>query len=122
MSHWLLSLSVILFYYSMVLRYLFGELDRGFDCGLQLTRFDVSAAMIPAGLFCCWFGNSRWIKGLGVAVIVAGFAIVFPGLLYPIEGVETGSSTEAVRLFCKSFGPVAGVKINPVGSASLTGQ
>ena len=88
-AKWLLSLAVVLFYYSMVLRYLFTELDWGFSWGLQLTRFDVSAVVIPVGLCCCWFGERRWVMVLGAAIIVAGVANVVPGLLYPIEGIGT---------------------------------
>ena len=89
-ARWLLSVAVILFYYSMVLRYLVAELDWEFSWRLQITRFDVSAIAIPVGLFCCWFGVGRWVKVLGVAIILAGFVNAFPGLLYPIEGAGTG--------------------------------
>ncbi len=83
--NWLLSLAVILFYYSLVLRHL---PDQGW--GLHITRFDVSAVAIPVGLYCCWFAESRWTRRLGAAIIVAGFANVFPLLLILIGAAESG--------------------------------
>ena len=89
-ANWLLSLSVILFYYSIVLRYLLTGQEQGFAWGLQFTRFDVSAVVIPVGLFFCWFGGSRWVKGLGATIIVSGLVHVYPGIIYPVEVITIG--------------------------------
>ena len=90
MANWLLSLSVVLFYYFLVLRPWFAGLDWGIAWGLEISRFDISAVVIPVGLLCCWLGKSSMTRGLGAAAIVGGLVIVFPGV-HPIEGVEIGS-------------------------------
>ena len=95
LANWLLSLAVILFYHSLVLRHWFAGLDLGTVWETEITRFELSAVFVPAGLLCCRFGKNRWAKGLGATVIVAGFANVFPGLLYAVEGLEAGNGSPA---------------------------
>ena len=76
---------MVLFYWYWVLRHLLAESWGFWD--FAITRFDVSGALIPIGMFCYLFGG-QWMKGLGMVLIVAGFVNVFPGLIYPLGGVE----------------------------------
>ena len=84
-AKWLPALAVLLFYWSLVLRHWLAESWDPWDSAI--TRFDVSGVLVPIGLFCC-LADGRWMKGLGVTLIAAGFINVFPGLLYPLEGVK----------------------------------
>ena len=58
MANWLLSLSVVLFYYFLVLRPWLAGLDWGIAWGMEISRFDISAVVIPVGLLCCWLGKA----------------------------------------------------------------
>lgn len=94
LANWLLSLSVALFYYWLVLRVLFSGLDLRPIWEAETTRIEVAALLVPAGLFCCWFGKSRWVRALGAAAIAMGLIMVFPGLYYTGGPLEAGNGRD----------------------------
>ena len=87
-AKWLLVLAVVMFYWPLIAQHWFLGPWPVWD--FAVTRHEVSAALVPAGLL-CFLSKNWWVKGAGALLIIAGFANVFPGLLYPIEGVESGS-------------------------------
>ena len=82
------SLSVAFFYYSLVVRHWVAELSWSIIGTPEVTRFDVSLLLVPAGLACCWRGADWRYKVLGAVLIAVGFANVLPGLAYPLEYLQ----------------------------------
>lgn len=80
---YLLSLSVILHYASWLLRYQpFGDWSFG------PTRLDLMTILVLGGLVFCWRATSGLGRDLGVVSILAGFAVVYPGIVFPVEYVQ----------------------------------
>jgi hypothetical protein len=86
---WLITLAVIFFYYSLVLRFWFAEtLDKVALWNPEISQLDVSVVLVPIGLLCCWFSGHRQGKALGAVLIVAAFVLILPDLMFPSEYVE----------------------------------
>jgi hypothetical protein len=80
---YLLSLSVILHYASWFLRY-----QPVGDWSFGPPRFGVMTILVLAGLMLCWRATGRLGRAFGVVAILAGFAVVYPGAVFPVDDGE----------------------------------
>lgn len=84
----LLSLSVILHYASWLLRYLPDGFDLIGDWSFGPTRPGVMTILVLGGLVFCWRATNGPGRAFGVVAILAGFAVVYPGIVFPVEYVQ----------------------------------
>ena len=100
-ASYLLSLAVILHYVSWLLRYHPDGFVLLGDWSFGPTRFGVMTILVLGGLVFCWRAMSGLGRAFGVVAILAGFTVVYPGLVFPIEyadgvGEETAHSVNSV--------------------------
>ena len=84
-ASYFLSLAVVLYYVTWLLRYQLASLELIGDWGFGLTRFGLITILVLGGLALCWHATSGQSRAFGVAAILAGFALAYPGLVLPIE-------------------------------------
>lgn len=84
-ANWLFSLGVLLLYASWFLIFQPVELGFGDNWAFGLSRIGATTVLVLGGLFLCWRASSKTAKTSGVLAIVAGFAVIYPGALFPVE-------------------------------------
>lgn len=90
---YLLSLAVILHYVSWLLRYLPDGIDLIADWSFAPTRLGVMTILVLGGLVFCWRATNGLGRAFGVVAILAGFAVVYPGIVFPVEYVQVQDVT-----------------------------
>lgn len=90
----LLSLSVILHYVSWLLRYHPDGFDLMSDWSFWPTRLGVMTILVLGGLVFCWRATSNQGRAVGAVAIIAGFAVVYPGIMFPVEYVQVEEVTQ----------------------------
>ena len=82
----LLSLAVLLLYGAWFLRYR----PWGLDWNLSPAALEVATVLVLGGLVLSWRAGGGLGRALGVLAILAGFAVVYPGVVFHIEFGEGG--------------------------------
>ena len=90
-ANFCLSIGVLLLYASWFLR----DQPAGFDLsghwGFRPTGLEVMTILVLGGMAACWCAKTATGRIFGVIAIIAGFVVIYPGVVFPIEYLEGGT-------------------------------
>ena len=90
-ANFLLSLAALLHYASWFLVYQPETFDISGSWDFGPPRFGITTILVLGGLMLCWGTRNGLGRAFGVVAILAGFAVAYPGVVFPVEYVEGGS-------------------------------